>query len=98
MRKYDPSSDVVTTGNAYEQATKKSKKKFQVPDPQKEPQTASTPFPLRMNMKTPGLLKKLRKAAVLCNYEAPDQEIMRILLNKCPDSKFQEKAFLADLD
>ena len=28
----------------------------------------------------------------------PDQEIMRTLLNKCPDSKFQEKAFLADWD
>ena len=35
---------------------------------------------------------------ISCDFERPDQEIMRTLLNKCPDSKFQEKAFLADWD
>ena len=96
---YDVASDIVTTGNAYEQAMKKIEKLFMVPNPQKEARIRFYSVAPDDEYEKPlVLLDKLRKAAVLCEFERPDQEIMRVLLNKCPDSKFQEKAFLANWD
>ena len=96
---YDAASDIVTTGNAYEQAVKKLKTLFCLPDPEKQARVLFySVTPDIDNEKPLVLLEKLRKAAVLCNFEHPDQEIMVVLLNKCPDAKFQEKATLADWD
>ena len=96
---YDAASDIVTTGNAYEQAVKKLKTLFCLPDPEKQARVLFYSVKLDSDNEKPlVLLEKLRKAAVLCGFEHPDQEIMRVLLNKCPDSKFQEKATLADWD
>ena len=96
---YDAASDIVTTGNAYEQAIEKIKKLFMVPNPKKEARIRFYSVAPDDEYEKPlTLLDKLGKAALLCEFERPDQEIMRVLLNKCPDSKFQEKAFLAEWD
>ena len=76
---YDAASDIVTTGNAYEQAVKKLKALFCLPEPEKHARVLFySVTPDIDNEKPLVLLEKLRKAAVLCNFTYPDQEIMRI--------------------
>ena len=35
---------------------------------------------------------------MLCNFQSADEEIMRMMLSRCPDTKFQEKRMLAGWD
>ena len=96
---YDAASDIVTAGTAYEKSIEKIKTLFCVPDPEKQARIRFYAVsPDNETEKPLVLLEKLRRAAVLCNFDHPDREIMRVLLNKCPDAKFQEKATLADWD
>ena len=84
---FDAASDIVTTDDAYEQALKKIEKLFMVPNLQKEARIRFYSVAPDDEYEKPlTLLDKLRKAAVLCEFERPDQMIMRLLLNKCPDS------------
>ena len=43
-------------------------------------------------------IERLRTATQLCEFDRPDEEIMRMMLSKCTHSKWQEKRIIQDWD
>ena len=96
---YDSTSEVSGSGDALAKAEAWLELLFTVP---KVEAKARVRFfatgPASADEKPLVLLQKLREASVLCNFTSADEEIMRMMLSRCPDTMFQEKRMLAGWD
>ena len=98
--RYVTASDVAISGDdAYKKAVAKLELVFTVPNEEAEARMRIHSIcPESADEKALVLIARLRKASYLCNFTNPDQEIMRVLLSCCPDSRWQNKRFQANWD
>jgi uncharacterized membrane protein YgcG len=92
---FDRATVVSSEANIYLNARKTLENIFCVPNASAEARVIFFGTRPKAQEKTLMFIERLRKAAVLCNFEDTDSEIMRILMNCNSNPKWQEKRFSA---